>query len=76
MEETLEVYQRPYDEHRPLVCFDEGTKQLVQDVRTPIPAAFWGSFFFESGHDTHVFSLFHAYATPAACCVTRPAAVP
>jgi hypothetical protein len=39
MEDTLEVYQRPYDEHRPLVCFDEGTKQLVKDVRPPIPGA-------------------------------------
>ena len=39
MEETLEVYQRPYDEHRPLVCFDEGTKQWVKEVREPIPAA-------------------------------------
>jgi hypothetical protein len=38
MEETLEVYQRPYDPNRPMVCFDEGTKQLVKDVRTPIPA--------------------------------------
>jgi hypothetical protein len=39
MEDTLEVYQRPYDAQRPLVCFDEGTKQLVQEVRTPLPAA-------------------------------------
>ena len=39
MEDTLEVYQRPYDAQRPLVCFDEGTKQLVQDIRTPLPAA-------------------------------------
>jgi hypothetical protein len=39
MEDTLEVYQRPYDVQRPLVCFDEGTKQLVKDVRTPLPAA-------------------------------------
>ena len=39
MEETLEVYQRPYDENRPLVCFDEVTKQWVKDVRAPIPAA-------------------------------------
>jgi hypothetical protein len=38
MEDTLAVYQRPYDVQRPLVCFDEGTKQLVQDVRTPLPA--------------------------------------
>ena len=39
MEDILEVYQRPYDAHRPLVCFDEGTKQLVQEVRAPMPAA-------------------------------------
>ena len=39
MEDTLDVYQRPYDEHRPLSCFDEGTKHLVKDVREPIPAA-------------------------------------
>ena len=38
MEDILEVYQRPYDARRPLVCFDEGTKQLVQDARTPLPA--------------------------------------
>lgn len=39
MEDTLEVYHRPYDEHQPMVCFDEGTKQLVQDIREPLPAA-------------------------------------
>ena len=39
MEDTLEVYQRPYNKHRPMVCFDEGTKQLVKEVRTPLPAA-------------------------------------
>jgi len=38
MEDTLEVYQRPYDAHRPLICFDAGTKQLVKEVREPIPA--------------------------------------
>lgn len=39
MEDTLEVYQRPYDVHRPLICFDEGTKQLVKEVRAPLPVA-------------------------------------
>jgi hypothetical protein len=39
MEDILEVYQRPYDAQRPLICFDEGTKPLVQDVRPPLPAA-------------------------------------
>ena len=29
MEDILEVYQRPYDRQRPLVCLDESSKQLV-----------------------------------------------
>ena len=39
MEEVLEVYHRPRDPLRPLVCLDETTKQLVGEVRIPIPAA-------------------------------------
>ena len=37
MEETLNVYHRPYDERRPMICFDEATKQLVKHVADPIP---------------------------------------
>jgi hypothetical protein len=37
MEDVLEVYRRPYDERRPLVCIDEVPKQLVSEVRTPLP---------------------------------------
>lgn len=37
MEDVLEVYHRPYDANRPLVCFDEGTKQQVQETRLPLP---------------------------------------
>ena len=39
MENVLSVYTRPYDENRPVVCFDEKSKQLVGEVCTPIPAA-------------------------------------
>lgn len=39
MEDVLEVYHRPYDERRPLVCLDEASKQLVGEVVQPIPAA-------------------------------------
>src|SRR5262245_25143811 len=39
MEDVLEVYKRPYDPKRPLICLDETSKQLVEHVRTPIPAA-------------------------------------
>lgn len=37
MEDVLEVYTRPRDPSRPLVCLDEATKQLVKETRTPIP---------------------------------------
>jgi len=37
MEDVLDVYQLPYDEMRPVVCFDETSKQLVAHARTPIP---------------------------------------
>jgi hypothetical protein len=35
MEDVLEVYRRPYDAARPLVCLDEASKQLVADVTPP-----------------------------------------
>ena len=38
MEDVLDVYHRPYDEARPLVCIDEVPKQLVSEVRAPLPA--------------------------------------
>jgi hypothetical protein len=38
MEDVLEVYHRPHDEARPLVCIDETNKQLVGEVVQPIPA--------------------------------------
>jgi len=38
MEDVLDVYHRPYDEERPLVCLDEASKQLVGEVIRPIPA--------------------------------------
>jgi hypothetical protein len=39
MEDVLEVYHRPFDPRRPLVCLDEASKQLVGETRTPVPAA-------------------------------------
>jgi len=38
MEDILEVYQRPYDPHRPLICLDETSKQLIAETRVPIAA--------------------------------------
>ena len=37
MEDVLEVYHRPFDEKRPLVCIDEASRQLIGEVIQPIP---------------------------------------
>ena len=39
MEDVLEVYKRPLDPRRPVVCLDETSKQLIGEVATPVPAA-------------------------------------
>ena len=36
MEDVLEVYHRPYDASRPLVCLDEASKQLLAETRQAI----------------------------------------
>jgi hypothetical protein len=38
MEDVLEVYQRPYDPKRPLVCLDETNRQLTLETRPCLPA--------------------------------------
>lgn len=37
MEDILEVYHRPYDPTRPVVCIDEASKQQVKEIREPLP---------------------------------------
>ena len=38
MEDVLDVYHRPHNPKKPLVCFDEGSKQQVKETRVPLPA--------------------------------------
>jgi DDE superfamily endonuclease len=38
MEDVLEVYKRPYDPLRPIVCMDETSKQLIGETRQPVDA--------------------------------------
>ncbi len=35
----MDVYHRPYSPLYPVVCMDESCKQLIGEIRTPIPAA-------------------------------------
>jgi hypothetical protein len=37
MEDVLAVYRRPYDPRRPVVCLDETSRQLIGEVRGPLP---------------------------------------
>ena len=37
MEDVLEVYSRPYDENKPVICMDEKPFQLLDDRIEPIP---------------------------------------
>lgn len=39
MEDVLDVYCRPYEAKWPVVCMDETSKQLVAEIRPPLPAA-------------------------------------
>jgi hypothetical protein len=36
MEAVLDLYEEPYDEKRPVVCFDERPCQLLAEVREPL----------------------------------------
>jgi hypothetical protein len=38
MEQVLDVYKRPYDPRRPVVCMDESPRQLIRETRVPLPA--------------------------------------
>ena len=39
MEDVLDVYTRPYDPARPLLCLDEASRQILAEVRPPLPPA-------------------------------------
>jgi len=35
MEDVLKVYARPYDKRYPVVCMDEASRQLIEEIRQP-----------------------------------------
>ncbi len=37
MEDVPDLYAEPYDPHRPVVCFDETSTQLLAETRPPMP---------------------------------------
>ena len=37
MERVLDIYKRPYDPDFPVVCMDESPRQLIGEVKVPVP---------------------------------------
>ena len=62
MEDVLDVYTRPHDPERPLVCLDETSKQLVAETRQPLalrrgqPARY--DYEYKRGGTANLFMLF------------------
>ena len=74
-EDVLEVYARPYDPKRPQVCFDEGGKQLIGDVRPPLPVRPGRPRREDSEYERHgTANLFMAFEPPA--CASRGCPAP
>ena len=59
MEDVLEVYLRPYDPKRPVVCMDEQPFQLLAETRELIPMS----------EQNHTVKADHEYERRGACCV-------
>jgi hypothetical protein len=38
MERVLDIYKRAYNPLQPVVCMDESPKQLIGEIKDPIPA--------------------------------------
>lgn len=58
MEDVLEVYSRPYDPMRPVVCMDEQSIELHKDSRKTIPLS----------EENHVEKVDHEYVRNGTCC--------
>jgi len=65
MEQVLDVYQRPYAEHYPVVCLDESPKQLLSESRAPIKSS-KGTTLYDSEYLRHglvqIYMLFEPLA--------------
>ena len=76
MEDVLEVYQRPRDPKRPVVCLDETSKQLIVETRAPIPAkpgqTARHDYEYERNGVANLFMMLAPFGRLAACQSHRP----
>lgn len=62
MEDVLEVYHRPKDPKRPVLCVDETAKQLIGEIRVPLPPRPGQPLRYDSEYVRHgVANLFMAF---------------
>lgn len=66
MEDVLDVYARPRDPARPVVCMDEKPYQLLGHARDPIPAAPGGDAKVDSEYVRHGTCSVFVWAEPLA----------
>ncbi len=64
MEDVLEVYLRPRNSKKPLVCLDEASKQLIAETRKSIPV--------EPGKPKRVDAEYRRYGTASVFMMTAP----
>lgn len=63
MEDVLKVYARPYDKQYPVVCMDEASRQLLEDIRQP---------FVDSHGVTHIDHEYIRHGQQSIFLVTEP----
>ena len=62
MEDVLQIYASAYDSSRPVVCVDEGGKQLIGEVREPLPLRPGSPSKYDSVYERHgMANLFMAF---------------
>lgn len=64
MEDILDVYARVADVRRPLVCFDEGRKELHSELRDPCPATPGHPLRYDSEYARHGAASFFLWTAP------------
>ena len=66
MEDTLEIYQQPYDPKHPVVCMDESSKQQIQEVRKPFAAKTGQPERYDTEYERHGVSNLFIFFDPLA----------
>ena len=64
MEDVLALYHLPYNPEEPLICMDETSKQLVGEIKIPIPAAPGQPVRYDYEYERHGTSNIFMFAEP------------